>query len=151
MDDWQKTFNRAECTSGHMGGQSSLRVALTVFVYVVAVVLGGSLFVPDPTSPWIVLPPLAAGILVVHAVKTAHLDELGYAIAGMWATLLAISIGAVVVGALVSGGRGFPALVEVPFASAVGTVGVTIVLVATYLWFVGSGRIPERIAPASRG
>ncbi|MFD1567334.1 hypothetical protein [Halolamina litorea] len=109
---------------------STLRRFLATVVYGLAVLLGGSLLVPSPTHPLIAVPVLAGGASLVHAVETHHLDELGYAIAGMWAAVLALSVSAGVVGTV---GGGLDPLVSVPLASVLGTVAVAAVLVAGYL------------------
>ena len=120
-----------------MALQQSIRIAVTILVYAFAVVLGGSVLVPDPTDPLLVVPVLGGGVLIVHALWTTHLDELGYAILWLWAAVLAMSVGAVVVETAVVTGE-LPPIASVPTARVVGTLGLTAVLTAVYLLLVGN-------------
>ena len=109
-----------------------LRRLLTLAVYAVAILLGGSLLVPDPTHPLLVVPLLAGAAVLAHASRTDHLDQVGYAIGGMWAAVLLLSVVTGVVET--AGGVDLLPLTGVPAASVAGTVGVTAVLVAGYLF-----------------
>lgn len=112
------------------------RDALTVLVYSVTVFLGSVLFVPDPTSLLVFLPVIVGSALLVHALRTANLDELGYAIIGLWLAILLLSGGTGVVDTFVVGGQLAP-LTAIPATRVLGTVGLLTVLVGTYRFFVG--------------
>jgi hypothetical protein len=109
-----------------------VRRLLTLLVYAVAIVLGGGVLVPDPTHPLLAVPLLSGAGVLAHAVTTDHLDQAGYAIAGMWAAVLATSVVTGVVGLFAD--ADLAPLTGLPIASLAGTVGVTAVLVAGYLF-----------------
>ena len=132
-----------------MSVSDSLRTVAAVAVYWTAIALGGSVLLPDPTSPLVAVPVLGGGVVVAHAARTDRLVPLGYAVGTMWIAVLTLSIATGVVDVFaVPDGRIAP-LADYPEASAVGTVGLLAVLVAAYGAFIR--RSSERGDPAESG
>ena len=114
----------------------SLRTVVAVAVYWTAIALGGSVLLPDPTSPLVAVPVLGGGAVVAHAARTDRLVELGYAVGTMWLAVLALSIGTGVVDVVAPpAGQNAP-LADYPGIAAIGTVGLMAVLVVAYAAFV---------------
>ncbi|MYL66461.1 hypothetical protein [Halorubrum distributum] len=114
----------------------SLRTVVAVAVYWTAIALGGSVLLPDPTSPLVAVPVLGAGAVVAHAARTDRLVELGYAVGTMWLAVLALSIGTGVVDVVAPPAGEIAPLADYPGVAAVGTVGLIAVLVVAYGAFV---------------
>ncbi|WP_254762332.1 hypothetical protein [Natrinema marinum] len=109
-----------------MAGRYWIRVIVTSVVYSIAIGLGGYVFVPN-TAPVLLAVPFVSGcLLLLHAIQTTNLDELGFAIVGMWTAILALSVAIGVLDELFRSQA-------VDLTTALGTVGITIVLVAGYL------------------
>ncbi|QUO48783.1 MULTISPECIES: hypothetical protein [Halorubrum] len=114
----------------------SLRTVVAVAVYWTAIALGGSVLLPDPTSPLVAVPILGGGAVVAHAARTDRLVPLGYAVGTMWLAVLALSIGTGVVDVVAPPAGEIAPLADYPGIAAVGTVGLIAVLVAAYGAFV---------------
>ncbi|ELZ45681.1 hypothetical protein C463_06077 [Halorubrum californiense DSM 19288] len=125
----------------------SLRTVAAVAVYWTAIALGGSVLLPDPTSPLVAVPTLGGGAVVAHAAHTDRLVELGYAVGTMWIAVLALSIGTGVVDVFALPRREIAPLADYPGIAAIGTVGLLGVLVVAYAAF--SRRSDERDAAES--
>jgi hypothetical protein len=123
----------------------ALRTAVAVAVYWTAIALGGSVLLPEPTSPLVVVPVLGGGAVVAHAAGTDRLVPLGYAVGTMWLAVLALSVGTGVVDLVATPSGEIAPLAGSPGVAAVGTVGLFAVLVAAYAGFDrrGVGREPE--------
>ncbi|SFR85885.1 hypothetical protein SAMN05216559_0147 [Halomicrobium zhouii] len=83
-----------------MGTENAwVRTALTAILYVLALAVGSYLLPSDPTSIAPVIPIIAGGILIGHALFTSQLDRMGYALIGFFAVelLLVLLLGAVAV------------------------------------------------------
>ena len=113
-----------------------LRTVVAVVVYWTAIALGGSVLLPDPTSPLVAVPVLGGGAVVAHAARTDRLVELGYAVGTMWIAVLALSVGTGVVDVLGAPSGEIAPLADYPGVGAVGTVGLLGVLVVAYAAFV---------------
>ena len=114
----------------------SLRTVVAVVVYWTAIALGGSVLLPDPTSPLAAVPILGGGAVVAHAAHTDRLVELGYAVGTMWLAVLALSIGTGVVDVVAPPAGEIAPLADYPGIAAFGTVGLLVVLVVAYAAFV---------------
>jgi hypothetical protein len=114
----------------------SLRTVVAVAVYWTAIALGGSVLLPDPTSPLVAVPVLGGGAVVAHAARTDRLVELGYAVGTMWLAVLALSIGTGVVDVVAPPAGQIAPLADYPGIAAIGTVGLMAVLVVAYAAFV---------------
>ena len=114
----------------------SLRTVVAVAVYWTAIALGGSVLLPDPTSPLAAVPILGGGAVVAHAARTDRLVELGYAVGTMWLAVLALSIGTGVVDVVAPPAGEIAPLADYPGIAAIGTVGLMAVLVVAYAAFV---------------
>ena len=114
----------------------SLRTVVGVAVYWAAIALGGSVLLPDPTSPLVAVPVLGGGAVVAHAARTDRLVELGYAVGTMWLAVLALSIGTGVVDVVAAPDGPIAPLADYPGIAAIGTVGLVAVLVVAYGAFV---------------
>lgn len=106
-----------------------IRVLLAVLVYGTAISIGGALFVSDPTDPILVVPVGGGLAVIAHAVRTAQLDEVGYAVGGMWATILVVSVGVGVVEMVALSGRSLAS----DSVDVLGAVVVTTVLIVGYV------------------
>ena len=115
-----------------MSGHLSLRRLVSLLVYFTAFTLGTSLFVIDPVRVLLVVPLLTGVVLLGHAAKTGHLDEVGYAVVWLWGAVFALSVGGLVVEIFLLY-RDIPALVDIPVARILGTVMLTAVPVTVYL------------------
>ena len=118
-----------------MSVPDSLRTVVAVAVYWTAIALGGSVLLPDPTSPLVALPILGGGAVVAHAARTDRLVPLGYAVGTMWLAVLALSVGTGVVDVFVLPAGEIAPLAGYPGVAAVGTVGLFGVLLAAYAAF----------------
>jgi hypothetical protein len=123
-----------------------LRTAVAAAVYWTAIALGGSVLLPDPTSPLVAVPVLGGGAVVAHAARTDRLVELGYAVGTMWIAVLALSLGTGVVDVVAPPAGEIAPLADYPGIAAIGTVGLVAVLVVAYAAFVR--RSAERDANA---
>jgi hypothetical protein len=115
-----------------MNAVPSIRRCLSVLVYFAAISLGAGLLVADPTRPLLVVPVSVAVVLLVRALTTATLDELGHATMWLWVAIFALSVGGGLFESFVVGQHDVPSLAEVPAARTVGTFGLSTVLVAVY-------------------
>jgi hypothetical protein len=116
-----------------MSVRHSLHLTVTVLVYFTAISLGAGLFVVNTDRGLLLLVPVLVGaVLLGHAVKTAHLDELGYAIMWAWAGLLAVSVVGTVTEVFVLQGAVSP-VAEPHVARVLGTFSFVTVLVVAYL------------------
>ena len=131
-----------------MAIRQHLRRLLTGSMYSAAIVLGAGILVVDPPSPLLGIPVLVGGSLIIHASNTAHLDELGYAIMGLWATLLALSVGTGIAETVLFSRTRAP-IAESPAAEGIGTLGLTIVLVGGYVYLIDRGRSDVRDPPSA--
>ncbi|WP_089667490.1 hypothetical protein [Halobacterium jilantaiense] len=125
-----------------MAGLRSLRLVVTASVYFTAVSLGAGIFVVDPVRPLLFVPVCTGAVLLGHAVTTANLDELGYAIMGLWTGVLSLSVLGAVTDAFLSQ-RAVPPVVTLPAARVLGTVGLVAILVAAYVHRVRRDRPVE--------
>ncbi|MCD2200940.1 hypothetical protein LPA44_13705 [Halobacterium sp. KA-4] len=114
-----------------MSSPRSIKLILLTLVYFWALTLGAGLLVVSPVRVFLIVPTLAALGLLGHAVIKDHLDELGYAIMWLWATILALIVGELIVETFILK-RDIPPLVELPIPRTLGTVGLVVVLVTTY-------------------
>ena len=119
-----------------MAVPNSLRTVVAVAVYWTAIALGGSVLLPDPTSPLVVVPVLGGGAVVAHAAGTDRLVPLGYAVGTMWVAVLALSVGTGVVDVAAAPDERIAPLADYPGIAAIGTVGLFGVLVVAYAAFV---------------
>ncbi|WP_323677243.1 hypothetical protein [Halorubellus sp. PRR65] len=131
-----------------MAIRQQLRRLLTGIIYSAAIVLGAGILVADPTSPLLGIPVLVGGGLIIHALNTAHLDELGYAIMGLWATLLVLSVSTGIAKTFLFSRTHAP-IAEIPAAQVIGTLGLTIVLVGSYVYLLDRGRSDVRDPPSA--
>jgi hypothetical protein len=127
----------------------SLRTVVAVAVYWTAIALGGSVLLPDPTSPLAAVPILGGGAVVAHAARTDRLVPLGYAVGTLWLAVLALSVGTGVVDVFAAPSGDIAPLADYPGVAAFGTVGLFGVLLAAYAAFVRrsagrGGSPPER-------
>ena len=129
-----------------MSVSNPLRTAVAAAVYWTAIALGGSVLLPDPTSPLVAVPVLGGGAVVAHAARTDRLVELGYAVGTMWIAVLALSLGTGVVDVVAPPAGEIAPLADYPGIAAIGTVGLVAVLVVAYAAFVR--RSAERDANA---
>jgi hypothetical protein len=113
----------------------SLRTVVAVAVYWTAIALGGSVLLPDPTSPLAAVPILGGGAVVAHAARTGRLVELGYAVGTMWLAVLALSVGTGVVDLVAPPAGEIAPLAGYPGIAAIGTVGLFGVLLVAYAAF----------------
>ncbi|WP_049971348.1 hypothetical protein [Haladaptatus cibarius] len=107
--------------SRHLAGSLCTIVVYAVFIYV-----GGTLFVPTPTHALLAIPLVCGSFLILHAVQTAQLDELGYAIMGLYATLLVVSVSLGIVETVMGSD------VSSHLGGAVGTLSLSAVFVGWY-------------------
>ncbi|WP_434521649.1 hypothetical protein [Halorubrum sp. AS12] len=114
----------------------SLRTVVAVAVYWTAIALGGSVLLPDPTSPLVAVPILGGGAVVAHAAWADKLVELGYAVGAMWIAVLALSIGTGVVDVVAAPDGEIAPLADSPGIAAIGTVGLFVVLLVAYAAFL---------------
>ena len=114
----------------------SLRTVVAVAVYWSAIALGGSVLLPDPTSPLVAVPVVGGGAVVAHAARTDRLVPLGYAVGTMWLALLALSVGTGVVDVVAPPAGEIAPLADYPGIAAIGTVGLLTVLVLAYVAFI---------------
>ncbi|WP_128906658.1 hypothetical protein [Halorubrum amylolyticum] len=112
-----------------------LRTVVAVAVYWTAIALGGSVLLPDPTSPLAAVPILGGGAVTAHAARTDRLVELGYAVGTMWLVVLALSVGTGVVDLVAAPDGEIAPLAGFPDVAALGTVGLLGVLVVAYAAF----------------
>lgn len=102
---------------------------LVAAVYVFLIGIGGSLLAPNPSSAFILIPIFCGTALAYHAVNVDRLDELGYATMGFYGFLF--------LSALVVGGMRALGLLHAPlpalWVQIVGTIGLSVVLLAVYL------------------
>ena len=129
-----------------MAVPDSVRTVVAVAVYWTAIAIGGSVLLPDPTSPLVAVPVLGGGAVVAHAARTDRLVELGYAVGTMWIAVLALSLGTGVVDVVAPPAGEIAPLADYPGIAAIGTVGLVAVLVVAYAAFVR--RSAERDANA---
>jgi|AntRauMinimDraft_4_1070384.scaffolds.fasta_scaffold06097_1 hypothetical protein len=122
-----------------MGALRSIRLTLSILVHFTALTLGAGPLVINPVRALLVVPILTGVVLLGHAVKTSHLDELGYGIVWLWVALLALTVGGVAIEAIILR-QDMPPLVEIPVARVLGTIGLIIILVTTYIRGVQSSR-----------
>ncbi|ELY82414.1 hypothetical protein [Natrinema pallidum] len=106
-----------------------LRTLGTVSVYAICLLLAGFVFVAEPTDALIAIPIGSGSLLLVHAVTTNQLDELGSAIMGLYGVLLLTSV-SLGLGQVFVIGRGDAPIDPV---GTTGTVAMTTVLVGGYL------------------
>lgn len=125
-----------------------LRLLLTGILYSAAIVLGAGILVVDPPRPLLGIPVLVGGGLIIHASKTAQLDELGYAIMGLWATLLALSVSTGIAETVLFSRTRAP-VAEIPVAQVIGTFGLSIVLVSGYVYLIDRERLEVHDPPAT--
>lgn len=116
-----------------MSGGRSVRRLFSLLVYLNAASIGTGLFVLTPARPLVIVPLVTVGVLLSHAVKTAELDALGYAILWLWAAILALFVGSVVIEQLILSHRDIRPLAEIPAVRVVGTGGLLTVLVTAYI------------------
>ncbi|MEZ3162922.1 hypothetical protein ABNG03_01960 [Halorubrum sp. RMP-47] len=114
----------------------SLRTVVAVAVYWSAIALGGSVLLPDPTSPLVAVPIVGGGAVVAHAARTDRLVPLGYAVGTMWLAVLALSVGTGVVDVVAPPAEEIAPLADYPGIAAIGTVGLLAVLIAAYAAFI---------------
>jgi hypothetical protein len=119
-----------------MSVSDSLRTVVAVVVYWTAIALGGSVLLPDPTSPLVALPVLGGGAVAAHAARTGRLVPLGYAVGTMWLAVLALSVGTGVVDVVGTPDGEIAPLADYPVPAALGTVGLFGVLLVAYAAFV---------------
>ncbi|GAA0716115.1 hypothetical protein J2744_001808 [Halorubrum trapanicum] len=132
-----------------MSLRDSLRTVVAVAVYWTAIALGGSVLLPDPTSPLVVVPILGGGAVVAHAARADRLVELGYAVGTMWIAVLALSVGTGVVDVVAAPDGEIAPLADYPGIAAIGTVGLFVVLLVAYAAFLR--RSDERDDSAGSG
>jgi len=130
-----------------MSVSDSLRTVVAVVVYWTAIALGGSVLLPDPTSPLVALPVLGGGAVVAHAARTGRLVPLGYAVGTMWLAVLALSVGTGVVDVVGTPDGEIAPLADYPVPAALGTVGLFGVLLVAYAAF--GRRSAERAAESA--
>lgn len=118
------------------------RLLLSVLVYFTALTFGTSLLVIDPVRVLFIVPLLTCVVLLGHAVKTRHLDELGYATMWLWAAVLTLIVGGLTVEAVILH-RDMPPVVEIQVARVLGTFGLIAVLVTIYIRTVKRSRRDE--------
>jgi hypothetical protein len=109
----------------------SIRLTVTAFAYYMTIFLGTGILVVNPARFLLIIPLLTGTVLLGHAIKTANLDELGYAIMWLWAGALALVIVGAVSETVVQ--ADVPPLAEVPVARVLGTFGLITILVAAYV------------------
>lgn len=115
-----------------MSARRPIHRALSILVYFTAITLGVGVLVINPVRRLLVAPVLIGVAALGHAVKTAHLDELGYATMWLWLAVLALAVGGMAVEEFVLP-RNVPPVVEIPVARVLGTLGLVTVLAATYV------------------
>lgn len=115
-------------------------------IYFVTIVMGVGFGLLDSASVLLVVPALVGYALIVHALQTGHLDELGHAVMWLWAAVLCISATLIIAGGL-GLGSAFP-----PVVATLGEVALTVllmaVLVGRYAHNVGQVHSPDA-APQS--
>ncbi|AFO55369.1 hypothetical protein [Natrinema sp. J7-2] len=104
-----------------------LRTLVIVGVYALFIFIPGFGLVAEPTDVLVVLPIGCGSLLLVHAVTTNQLDELVYAIMGLYAALLLTSVSLSLMSVIA------PNVVPSDLVGTTGPVGVTTVLVGGYL------------------
>lgn len=127
-----------------MSRRHLIRRALSGLVYVTAITLGAGLLVVHPVRALLAVPILTGIVVLGHAVKTNQLDELGYATMWLWAAVLVLSAGWMVIEGGVLAHRNSPPVVEIPVARVLGTLGLLAVLVAAYVRGVQQAGRDER-------
>lgn len=115
-----------------MSSLPSIRLIITVSVYVTATTLGTGILVLNPPRFLLVVPLITGTALLGHAVKTTNLDELGYATMWVWAAVLAVSAIGTTIETFILQGEVAP-LADIPSARVLGTFGLIGVLVAAYI------------------
>lgn len=116
----------ARYVSSIMADRDRIRTLFAMTVYSVAIGLGGAAFVSDPRSELIAVPIGSGFLLAFHALRARTLDELGYAVTGMWAAILAVSAATGIRNEFLLPGAIDP-------TTPAGVVGITVVLVGGYL------------------
>lgn len=109
----------------------SIRLIIPVFMYYTAISLGAGILVVNPARFLLIIPLLTSTVLLGHAIKTANLDELGYATMWLWAGVLAL----VVVGSVtevVLQADVLP-LAEIAVARVLATFSLIAILIAAYI------------------
>lgn len=126
-----------------MLAKETLAQLLTVLIYGMAILIGAIALAPSSTGLLIVLPLAVAVVIIAHAIATKHLNELGYAIVGLYGALLLLSVTLGILQELVPprGVRPFDP-VGLP-----GVVGVAIFVTGAYLLAI---RYVERATRGSR-
>ncbi|QDX41130.1 hypothetical protein [Salarchaeum sp. JOR-1] len=122
---------------------------LSVAVYFAALTLGSSILVVNPVRPLVVVPLLSVVVLLGHAVKTNHLDQIGYATMWLWVFVLGLSVGGLAVEAVLVH-REIQPLVDIPVARVLGTVVLLAVPVTSYLRGVQKSRRKTTPDPTTR-
>jgi hypothetical protein len=125
-----------------MGALRLIRLPLSILVYFAAITLGTGLLVIDPLRVLLIVPLLTCAVLLGHAVKTGHLDELGYATMGLWAAVLVLIVGGLTIEAVIFH-RDMPPVVEIQVARVLGTVGLITILGSIYIRGVQRARRDE--------
>lgn len=108
----------------------------SVIVYFFAISLGAGVFVVNPPRVLLIMPILTGCLLLGHAVKTAHLDELGYATLWLWIALFFLQIGLQLgwlIWETIQVHREISPLVGFPEARFLGTVWLLAVLFISYI------------------
>ena len=123
-----------------------IRRVFSVLVYFIAISLGAGVFVVNPPRVILVAPVLTGCLLLGHAVKTTHLEELGYATMWLWVALLFLQV-SLQLGWLIWETnlvhREIPPLVGFPEIRFLGTIWLLAVLLTSYIRGVqGSGSTP---------
>ena len=115
-----------------MSSLPSIRLIVAVFVYFAAISLGAGILMVNPARFLLIIPLLTGAVLLGHAVKTANLDELGYASMWLWAAVLALSVAGIVTEEFILQ-RDVSPLAEIPVTRVLGTFSLITILVAAYI------------------
>jgi hypothetical protein len=129
-----------------MTALQNIRRVVSVLVYFIAISLGAGVFVANPPRVLLMVPILTSCLLLGHAVKTNHLEELGYATMWLWAALLFLQV-SLQLGWLIWGTilvhREISPLVGFPEIRFLGTIWLLAVLLTSYIRGVqGGGSTP---------
>ncbi|AGB33788.1 hypothetical protein C488_08557 [Natrinema pellirubrum DSM 15624] len=111
----------------------SVRHLFSIFVYFTAITYGIGILVVSPTRSLLIVPIMTGIGLLSHAVKTTHLDELGYAIMWLWFAVLALVGGGLMIDEFVLVHREIPPVAESSMARVLGTLGLVVVLITVYV------------------
>ena len=115
-----------------MSALTSIRLIVTAVVYFTAISLGAGVLVVNTAPLLLTVPLLTGAVLFGHAVKTANLDELGYATMWLWAAVLALSVAGMAAEEFILQ-RDIAPLAEIPVARVLGTFSLITILVAAYM------------------